>query len=251
MATQRPLKEGNVRTYQEKVALGFPDILASEMDADLDTIYAAWNGNIGTANLIDGSVTTPKLADGNVTTAKLATAPNGVGTTNINDLAVTTPKLADLAVTTAKLANLGVTTAKLAIASSIAAIQNAGITTNYATVTPNTWETVATLPTLTTRGGYIVVLVSAALSYQVVTNAGNIAQLRVLRGATQTGLWRWDVGAGTVGALIPLPAQAYIEAAAAGAYVYVLQANAFNANGKIVSANQGGATGGVWAVELA
>ncbi len=62
MATQRPLKEGSVRTYQEKVALGFPDILASEMDADLDTIYAAWNGNVGTANLVDGSVTYAKLA---------------------------------------------------------------------------------------------------------------------------------------------------------------------------------------------
>ncbi len=62
MAVTRPLKEGSVTTYQQKVALGFPDILASEMDADLDTIYAAWNGNVGTANLIDGSVTFAKLA---------------------------------------------------------------------------------------------------------------------------------------------------------------------------------------------
>src|SRR5215468_3303402 len=44
MALQRPLKEGNVRTYQEKVALNFKDILASEADADHDTMYAAWNG---------------------------------------------------------------------------------------------------------------------------------------------------------------------------------------------------------------
>lgn len=47
MATQRPLKEGSVRTYQEKVGLGFSDILASEMDADLDTIYDAWNAGGG------------------------------------------------------------------------------------------------------------------------------------------------------------------------------------------------------------
>ena len=58
----RPLKEGSVTTYQAKVAAGFPDILASEMDADLDTIYAAWNGGVGTANLGNGSVTYAKLA---------------------------------------------------------------------------------------------------------------------------------------------------------------------------------------------
>jgi len=62
MAVTRPLKEGSVTTYQAKVAAGFPDILASEVDADLDTIYAAWNGNVGTANLVDGSVTYAKLA---------------------------------------------------------------------------------------------------------------------------------------------------------------------------------------------
>ena len=77
MAVTRPLKEGSVTTYQAKVAAGFPDILASEMDADLDTIYAAWNGgpptnSIGSLQIIDGSVGTLELADGAVTTAKLA-----------------------------------------------------------------------------------------------------------------------------------------------------------------------------------
>src|SRR5215475_774394 len=47
MALQRPLREGNVRTYQEKVALNFKDILASEADGDHDTMYAAWNGALG------------------------------------------------------------------------------------------------------------------------------------------------------------------------------------------------------------
>jgi len=47
MALTRPLKEGSVTTYQEKVALGFKDILASEADGDHDTMYAAWNGALG------------------------------------------------------------------------------------------------------------------------------------------------------------------------------------------------------------
>jgi Chaperone of endosialidase len=73
MATiQRPTKEGSVRTYQEKVGLGFVDILASEMDADLDTIYAAWNGGVDSVTLKDLAVTTPKIVDGAVTYAKLA-----------------------------------------------------------------------------------------------------------------------------------------------------------------------------------
>jgi len=120
---QRPAKEGNATTYQGKVAQGFTKILASEVDADLDRIYAAWNGgadtvNIGkdaitsdkiapgavgsrelqdggvkTIDLGDLQVTTIKLADANVTGAKIANAPNGVGTNNLNDGAVTLAKL--------------------------------------------------------------------------------------------------------------------------------------------------------------
>jgi hypothetical protein len=71
MALQRPLKEGSVRTYQEKVGLGFTDILASEADGDSDTIYAAWNGTLG--GDLTGTLPNPTLAAGAVTSAKLAT----------------------------------------------------------------------------------------------------------------------------------------------------------------------------------
>lgn len=126
---QRPAKEGNATTYQGKVAQGYTKILASEVDADLDRIYAAWNGGadsvnigpgaitsdkiapgaVGTRELQDGGVktidlgdlqvTTIKLADANVTGAKIANAPNGVGTSNLNDGAVTLAKLAPSAKT--------------------------------------------------------------------------------------------------------------------------------------------------------
>src|SRR4029450_10686761 len=73
MATiQRPTKEGSVRTYQEKVGLGFVDILASDVVARRPPTYAAWNGGVDSVTLKNLSVTTPKLADGAVTYAKLA-----------------------------------------------------------------------------------------------------------------------------------------------------------------------------------
>ena len=75
MATiQRPIKTYGNRTYVAEVAAapGNEDpILANEVDGDLDTVYAAWNGGADTVNIKDGAVTTAKLLDGAVTTAKL------------------------------------------------------------------------------------------------------------------------------------------------------------------------------------
>jgi hypothetical protein len=107
----RPPKQGNVMTYVAKVAAGYPHILAGEVDADLDTIYGAWNSGADTVNIRDGAITPAKLAADAVGPRELQ--DSGVGTSNIADIAVTTPKIADLAVTTGKLADLAVTTAKL------------------------------------------------------------------------------------------------------------------------------------------
>jgi len=108
----RPPKQGNVLTYVAKFAAGYPHILAGEMDADLDTIYGAWNAGADTVNIRDGAITSAKLAADSVGPRELQ--DSGVGTTNIADAAVTTPKLADLAVTTGKLADNAVTGAKIA-----------------------------------------------------------------------------------------------------------------------------------------
>ncbi len=60
----------NVKTYGNRSFVGevssapsnYAPILSNEVDADLDTIYAAWNGGTDTVNLKDGSVTFAKLA---------------------------------------------------------------------------------------------------------------------------------------------------------------------------------------------
>jgi hypothetical protein len=97
----RPPKQGNVTTYVQKVAAGFSRILAGEMDADLDTIYAAWNGGADTVNLRDGCVTSAKLAADAVGPRELV--DGAVATLQLADGAVTTPKLAAGAVTDAKI----------------------------------------------------------------------------------------------------------------------------------------------------
>lgn len=66
-------------------------ISSSDANANENTIYNDYNGNISAANLADNAVTTAKIADSNVTTAKIA------------DSNVTTAKIADESVTNAKL----------------------------------------------------------------------------------------------------------------------------------------------------
>ncbi len=109
---QRPTKQGNATTYQGKVLAGYKNILASEVDADLDLIYSAWNQGVDAVNIQPGAITGDKLAPGAIGTRELA--DSGVQTIDIADGAVTTPKLGDLQVTTGKLGDLQVTTGKLA-----------------------------------------------------------------------------------------------------------------------------------------
>jgi hypothetical protein len=100
----RPPKQGNVTSYVAKVAAGYARILAGEVDADLDTIYGAWNGGADTVNIRDSAITSEKLAADSVGPRELA--DGGIPTVALADGAVTTPKLADGAVTDPKIVSL-------------------------------------------------------------------------------------------------------------------------------------------------
>jgi len=120
----RPQKQGGATTYQGKVSAGYKNILASEMDADLDTIYSAWNTGVTNDNIADGAITGGKIASGAIGSRELA--DNGVATTDLADAAVTTPKLADVSVTTGKIADGAITQAKLAAGVTAAPVGTAG-----------------------------------------------------------------------------------------------------------------------------
>jgi hypothetical protein len=77
----RPIKRGDVRTYDESYSKGFKGIWASEVDADFNTLFDAWN--LGGIAVADGAITTAKIADGAVTNSKLAA--DSVSSANIID----------------------------------------------------------------------------------------------------------------------------------------------------------------------
>jgi hypothetical protein len=89
---QRPTKQGGATTFQGKIAQGYTKILASEADADIDTIFAAWNGGADTVNIRDNAVTSAKIAAGAVTAREVA--DGSLGAAELADGSVTFAKLA-------------------------------------------------------------------------------------------------------------------------------------------------------------
>jgi hypothetical protein len=66
MATiQRNVKTYGTRKFVDEVSAApshYAPVLSNEVDADLDTVYAAWNGGVDAVNIKDGSITFAKLA---------------------------------------------------------------------------------------------------------------------------------------------------------------------------------------------
>jgi len=81
---QRTVKRGDVRTFDESYNKGFKSVQASEVDADFDTLFDAWN--FGTISVADGSVTSDKIANGAVNGDKIA--PSSIVSGHIMDGAV-------------------------------------------------------------------------------------------------------------------------------------------------------------------
>jgi len=92
---QRPTKQGNATTYQGKVAAGYTTILASEVDADIDLMYSAWNQGVDGSNIQPGVITGGMLAPGTVGTRELT--DGGVQTVDIGDGQVTNAKIVSVA----------------------------------------------------------------------------------------------------------------------------------------------------------
>jgi len=117
---ERPLKTFGTRTYAGEVAAAPGNkapILSAEVDLDLETIYAAWNGGVGVGDIAPGAIGPNELAPGAVTNAKLG--PNAVTSDKILDRTIISDDLHDDAVITRTIKDLNVTKAKLELGATI------------------------------------------------------------------------------------------------------------------------------------
>lgn len=92
-------------------------IVASEVNANFNTLSNVINGNIASDNIVNGGIITADISDSAIDTSKIA------------NLSVTTPKLAVQSVTHEKLASESVTTASIATAAVTTAKINDGAVT--------------------------------------------------------------------------------------------------------------------------
>lgn len=205
-------------------------ILASEVNADINTVYNEVNGNLDSNNLVDNAVSTAKMQNSAVTTAKIA------------DSNVTTAKIADSNITRAKLAS----SAKSQAASG-------GATTSLSF---NTTETdIATAASITTTGGRVLLFADVTLRANIAAGASvsSIITLRYYRDSTVIRTVRRTVGNlnASLGILgLPIPVAGYTEQPSAGSYVYKLTGEVSNTDTTLLSESTSGQQGGLFAVEV-
>lgn len=223
----RPIKTAGTTTYvAEKAILGATAyIRAAEVDADLTTLYTLVNGNLDDDNLADG-----------------------ISGTKLADLSIPFTKLGDASIPTTKLV-VGASTANRVTAQPVSG-QNA-----------NTVEqTVLTLPSLTTRGGRVLVIghwgayLGLGLLSVASQNTGTLT-LRIKRaGSTIYTVEQYIEAPGPHTALtnymrVPIPFPQFMDVPAAGSHVYTItaQTTASYCQFQLPVSNQGQA----WAEEAA
>lgn len=126
------------------------------------------------------------------------------------------------------IAPLAVTGAKLAVASTVHTIQSAAFPVNFSSATTGSWLTVVTAPTVTTRGGFVLLTGNPGGYLNVPTGAATF-YFALYRGATSVGQYRYDVIAAGGAAKMPIPPFTVIDTTPpAGTYAYsyqIFQAN--------------------------
>jgi hypothetical protein len=251
MATiQRNVKTYGTRSFVGEVAAApsnIAPVLSNEVDADLDTVYAAWNGGVDSVNIKSGAIGPTQLATDAVT--RPAISNWAVGTDEIEDRAVTRPKIAqaaissfelgvnavsrpaidswavgtdeieDRVITEAKIALGAVGTAEIAPGAVVPDMRGGNVLAGGLVTTTAT--SVLTFPGITTRGGSVLGL--AVLGGGIIGRpalAGNVQVQWVRDGAVSVFIYLINVSAAVT---VPIPMSAFVDVPPAGNHVYELR----------------------------
>jgi hypothetical protein len=186
-------------------------IIASEVNADLNTVYDEINGNLDSSNL----------------------AANAVGTSALQNSAVTTAKIADSNVTTAKLADKAVTTSKIAVGDTVRGVLYTSVTTGIFVINSTTETTLATFGSFTSGGGWIEF--GGAWTVQLSPQPSSISYylIRLYRDSTviQTLRVNPNSASSSNDAVAPIPS--WIERPGTGSYIYKVTAQLVASPGAI------------------
>ena len=219
----RITKSGNTKEFAQATQ---PWHIA-DLDSDLDNLF---NAGVDTTNI----------------------APNaGILGTQLATGTISATQLAANAVTTAKLLDAAVTTPKLAIGSSINARQSA--VPNLVSFGTGTETTLVTIPSLTTRGGVVVIVGTIAAVAQQTSATLSFGQFRLYRDATLLRSWGLNISGDGAGSPINIPvfcSPIDLDTPVAGSYVYTVKFQWVTLNGAIFAIVTGNG-GIVHAVELA
>jgi len=169
---------------------------------------------------LQGSYPNPQLRDGAVTAAKLG--PGAVGGAAMGSNSVGAAQIVDGSVGTLELADGAVTRAKLDPAATTGLLVSAANPTGFVLSTAGVWTTYVTMPSLTTRGGPVLLLANAGTSVTALSSAA-ACNVRWLRDGVSIAAASWFLCAPAPNA-VALPGLQWIDTGvAAGAHVYTYQ----------------------------
>jgi hypothetical protein len=197
----RPVKTLGNREYAlEKAANPNEPIKSAEVDADLDTIYAGVNGNLDTTNLssIAGILGSQLSGSAGITGAQIATGT--IGGTNIAPTTINTSNLVQ-----------GAAVNQFATASATTNL-------NFSTVE----TTLVTLPSITTRGGLVLLTGSLGLFLTQSGSSGSTITLRVKRTSTIYTVIFVVSNSNASTVITPIPTPLFIELPTPGTYTYTI-----------------------------
>ena len=209
---ERPTKTYGTRKFVSEVAAApgnYAPILSAEVDADIDTIFNAWNLGVDTVNVKDNSVSTAKLQDLAVTTTKLA------------DGSVTSAKIQDNSISTNDLANGSVTVAKIQVGQTAYQTRAQAVPAGAFVNSPSGYVTFVSFPALVMRGG--LVMLFGNIGWRINMSIGNYNVVLVwLRSGTIVQAVQYNIGCNS-SCQVPLPVPQIFDWPGAGTFTYVLQ----------------------------